>query len=145
MKVKECMCENVCTCAPDATVSEAAKKMCDHHIGCIPVCDNNNCVVGILTDRDIILRSVACGKDSNSTKISDIMTCNAICCDCNNEITKASNLMGEYQIRRIPVTENGKLVGILTLGDMARNKQIDNHFVGETAECICGCNKNNAE
>lgn len=145
MKVKECMFENVCYCNSNSTISEAAKKMSENHIGCIPVCNDEKCVVGILTDRDITLRSVACNKDANTTKVSEIMSCNTVCCDCNSEITEASKIMGDEQVRRIPVTENGKLVGILTLGDMARSKQINNNFVGETAECICSCNKKNAQ
>lgn len=145
MKVKECMCENVCYCNSNSTISEATKKMSENHIGCIPVCNDEKCVVGILTDRDITLRSVACNKDANTTKVSEIMSCNTVCCDCNSEITEASKIMGDEQVRRIPVTENGKLVGILTLGDMARSKQINNNFVGETAECICSCNKKNAQ
>ncbi len=145
MKVKDCMCGQVCYCKPDEAVSEVAKKMCQNHIGCIPVCNDENCVVGILTDRDIILRSVACNKDVCNTKVCDVMSCNVICCDCNSEMTEASKIMGEQQIRRIPVTENGKLVGILTLGDMAKNKQLDDQFVGKTANSICGCDKKNAE
>lgn len=145
MKVKECMCNEVCYCKPDSSVNEVAKIMSENHIGCIPVCNDENCVVGILTDRDIILRTVACDKDSKNTKVSDIMSCNTICCDCNCEITEASKLMKDEQIRRIPVTENGKIVGILTLGDLAKNKQLDDEFVGKTAECICGCGNKNAE
>ncbi len=145
MKISECMCGDICYCMPDATISEVAKKMCENHVGCIPVCNSDNCVVGILTDRDIILRAVACGKDTNTTKVSDVMTCNTISCDCNVDIKEASDIMGKEQIRRIPVTENGKLVGILTLGDIAKNKQINNEFVGRTAECICGCNDKNAQ
>ena len=88
---------------------------------------------------------MACGKDSNSTKVRDVMSKEAKCCDCNTDIAEASKIMGQEQVRRIPVTENGKLVGMLTLGDMARNQQINNEFVGKTAECICGCNDKNAQ
>ena len=145
MKVKECMCGEVCYCKPDCSINEVAKLMCENHIGCIPVCNDEKCVVGILTDRDIILRTVACDKSASNTKVSDVMTCNTKCCDCNTDIAEASKIMGQEQVRRIPVTENGKLVGMLTLGDMARNQQINNEFVGKTAECICGCNEKNAE
>ena len=145
MKVKECMCSEVCFCKPDSTISQVAKMMSKNHIGCIPVCNENNCVIGILTDRDIILRAVACDKDTNNTKVSEIMSCNTICCDCDSELKEISKTMGEQQVRRIPVTENGKLVGILTLGDLAKNKQINSTFVGETTECICGCDSKNAE
>ena len=75
MKVKECMCNNVCCVKPETNIKEVAKLMCDNHIGCIPVCDNNDCVCGIVTDRDVLLRCVACNKDTNQTPVSDIMSC----------------------------------------------------------------------
>ena len=59
MKVKDCMCENVWCVKPETKINEIAKLMMENHVGCIPVCDNNNCICGILTDRDIILRSIA--------------------------------------------------------------------------------------
>ena len=65
--------------------------------------------------------------------LRDVMSKEAKCCDCNTDIAEVSKIMGQEQVRRIPVTENGKLVGILTLGDMARNQQINNEFVGKTA------------
>ena len=80
MNVKDCMSTNVCYCTPDSYIKEAAKLMCDNHVGCIPVCNDDKCIVGVITDRDVILRSIACGKDVNNTKVSDIMTCNPCCC-----------------------------------------------------------------
>ena len=65
MKVKDCMCNQVTCVTPESTVKDCAKLMCNKHVGCIPVCDNNNNVVGLVTDRDIILRSIACDKDTN--------------------------------------------------------------------------------
>ena len=102
MKVKECMCEEVCCCTPDTKITDVAKMMNEKHVGCIPVCNSDNCVVGILTDRDIILRGVACGKDANSTNVGEIMTCNTTCCDCNDDIASVTKKMGETGIRRIP-------------------------------------------
>ena len=64
-------------------INEVAKLMSEHHIGCIPVCDTNNCICGIVTDRDVLLRSVCCNKDLNTTPVSDIMTCNV--CTCKEE------------------------------------------------------------
>ena len=72
MKVNECMCNDVCCVKPEDNVENVAKVMCNNHIGCVPVCDSNNCICGILTDRDIILRAIACDKDVKSTKVSDI-------------------------------------------------------------------------
>lgn len=145
MKVKECMCNEVTCITPDSTVQECAKIMCNKHIGCIPVCDGSNQVVGLVTDRDIILRSVACDKDVKQTPISDIMSCKVCCCGPDMEIEEAEKLMGEQQIRRIPVVDNGKIVGILTLGDLAANQNVDEEGLCETVENICGCNEHNAE
>jgi len=141
MKVKECMCNNVYYCTPNTKVSDVAKMMNQNGVGCIPVCNDEKCVVGILTDRDIILRSVACDKDASNTCVSDIMTCNTICCDCNEEVNTAAENMGKTGIRRIPVTENGKLVGILTMGDLAKHQNISCNCVGTTFEHICNCDQ----
>ena len=145
MKAKECMCENVCYCTPETTISDVAKIMNEYKVGCVPVCDNQNCVVGILTDRDIILRSVACGKDANTTHVSEIMTCNTTCCDCNDDIGSITECMGKTGVRRIPVTEKGKLVGMLTIGDLAKHQNVSQECVGNTLENICNCNHQNAQ
>ena len=143
MKVKECMCSNVCYCTPSTKISDVAKMMNEKHVGCIPVCDEKNCVVGILTDRDIILRSIACDKDVRNTNVSEIMSCNTVCCDCNEEVNIAAQNMEKTGIRRIPVTENGKLVGMLTIGDLAKHQNISTECVGTTFEHICNCNNKN--
>lgn len=138
MKVKECMCQEVCWVKPENTVSDVAKLMCNQHVGCIPVCDKDNKVVGLVTDRDIILRSIACNKDINTTPVSDIMSCNVCCCGPEEEISHAEKLMSDLQIRRIPVVENDKIVGILTIGDLAENSQkISPEKVCGTLEHIC--------
>ena len=74
MKVKDCMCTDVCCVKPETTIRDVAKLMSQNHIGSIPVCDTNNCLCGIVTDRDIILRSIACDKDVKTTPVSDIMS-----------------------------------------------------------------------
>ena len=140
MKVKDCMCGEVCCVKPDATVCEVAKLMEKNHIGCVPVCNNENCIVGVITDRDIILRSVACDKDLKTTKASEIMTCNVCTCNENDEICDVEHKMASNQIRRIPVVENDKVIGILTLGDLAQNSQeVGAKHVCNTMEDICNC------
>ena len=142
MKVKDCMCEDVCTIKPESTLKEVAKMMSEKHIGCMPVCDNNNCVCGIITDRDLVLRGIACNKDINNTKVSDIMTCNVCSCSETDDITNAETKMGQKQIRRLPVCdENNKIVGILTIGDLA-NKKINKEELSTTLEDICNYNGN---
>ncbi len=148
MKVKECMSADVCYCSPESTVYDAAKLMNDNHVGCIPVCDNNKNVVGILTDRDVTLRTVACDKDVKTTPVSEVMTCKVCCCDSESDINEATDLMASLQIRRIPVMQDNKIVGMLTVGDLANNhQQIDSKEVCHTLEGIChnGIYSKNAE
>jgi len=144
MKVKECMCNDVCCVKPETKIQEVAKLMAENHIGCIPVCDNNNCICGIVTDRDILLRSVACNKDCNQTPVSDIMTCDVCTCMEDDEMTNAESKMGQNQIRRLPVCDNqNKVVGILTLGDLAQNgTTLGQNQVCTTFENICDCQGN---
>lgn len=140
MKVKDCMCNDICCVKPDSKINEVAKLMSTNHIGCIPVCNENNSIVGIVTDRDIILRSIACDKDINTTPVSEIMTCNVCTCDTEEDIKNAENKMSKYQIRRLPVIENNKVVGILTIGDLAHNDiQIGREDICKTISNICNC------
>lgn len=147
MKVKDCMCQNVCCVKPETKINEVAKLMSEHHIGCIPVCDNNNCICGILTDRDILLRTVACNKDANTTTASDIMSTDVCTCKQEDDMVNAENKMSNYQIRRLPVCdENNCVIGILTMGDLAQNDiQLGKQEVCTTIENICNCHggKNN--
>ena len=142
MKVKECMCNNVCYCTPETTISDVAKQMNQNHIGCIPVCDNGNNLVGLVTDRDIILRAVACNKNTNTTPVSEIMTTKIYWCDSNAELAEATKLMSDMQVKRVPVVDNGKIIGIITLGDLANNQEISGKTVNQTLENICNCQAN---
>ena len=148
MKVKECMCDDVCCVKPETKIKEVAKLMSENHIGSIPVCDQNQCICGIVTDRDILLRCVACDKDTNQTSVSEIMSCNVCTCKEDDDITNAQTQMSQNQIRRLPVCNSkNEVVGILTLGDLAQNTQsIGQQQVNETIENICNCLQNkNAE
>ena len=139
MKVKECMCDDVCCVKPETKIKEVAKLMSENHIGSIPVCDQNQCICGIVTDRDILLRCVACDKDTNQTSVSEIMSCNVCTCKEDDDITNAQTQMSQNQIRRLPVCNSkNEVVGILTLGDLAQNTQsIGQQQVNETIENIC--------
>lgn len=142
MKVKDCMCQNVYCVKPETKINEIAKLMSENHIGCIPVCDNNNCICGILTDRDILLRTVACNKDINTTTASEIMSTNVCTCKEDDDMVNAENKMSNHQIRRLPVCdENNHVIGILTLGDLAQNDtELGKQEVCTTINNICDCN-----
>lgn len=141
MKIQDCMSKNVCCVKPETKITEIAKLMKDNHIGCVPVCDNNNCVCGILTDRDILLRTVACNKDINTTTANEIMTTNVCTCKQDEEVSNAESKMSAYQIRRIPVCdENNCVVGIFTLANLSeKDQQIGKESVCDTLNNICDC------
>lgn len=146
MKVKDCMCSQIVYLKPENTVEDCAKLMCSKHIGCVPICDNNNVIVGLVTDRDVILRGIACDKDIKSTPLSDIMTCNICSCSPEDEIDEAEKKMSKEQIRRLPVIdENNKIIGIITLGDLCKNENVNTQDVSKTLENICKYNEKNAE
>ena len=145
MKVYECMCNEVNWVKPSDSIANCAKIMNENHIGCVPVCDESESVIGLVTDRDIVLRSIAADKDVNSTPVSEIMTNNVCICSPETDIEYAQSIMSENQIRRIPVVEDNRLVGIITLGDLAANKEVNNEGVSSTLESICNCDCKNAE
>ena len=145
MEVRDCMCNEVSWVKPNDSVCNCAKLMSTNHIGCVPVCDDNQRVVGLVTDRDIVLRAIAADKDVKTTPVSEIMSCNVCICNPDMDVNEVQNMMSENQIRRIPVMENNKIVGILTLGDLAANKGVNNEMVSTTLENICNCNEKNAE
>lgn len=106
---------------PNSTVSEAAKLMHRHNIGAVPVVEGDT-VRGMLTDRDIVLRCVAQDRDPATLKVSDICSQGAVSVSPNQSVSDAMNLMATEQVRRLPVVENGRLVGMLSLADIAREK-----------------------
>ena len=111
MKVKDVMTRNVAYINPASTVVEAAQLMQKHNVGSVPVCDENG-IIGIVTDRDIIVRNIAHGKDPHQTPVKDVMTSEVTSVDPETEIRDVFGIMSEKKIRRIPVVENNQLVGL---------------------------------
>ena len=120
MQVKEVMTSGVECMRPDASLQEAARKMRDLDVGPMPVCGDNDRLVGMLTDRDIAVRAVADGKDARTTSVRDVMTPDVIYCYEDQDVGEAARLMKENQVRRLVVLNRDKrLVGIVSLGDLA--------------------------
>lgn len=118
MKIKEIMSKDVACLNQEDSIEKAAQLMKQYNVGSIPVC-SNNMITGIVTDRDIALRSVASGQDSEQRKVSDIMTSNPIVGSPEMDVHDAAKIMSEEQIRRLPIVENNILVGIVSLGDIS--------------------------
>jgi CBS domain-containing protein len=119
MQIKEVMTKGVEVVRPDETLQEAARKMKSIDVGPLPVCDGDR-LIGMITDRDIIVRATAEGRDPKTTPVKDAMTPNVVTVYEDQDIDEAAALMKERQIRRLAVLDrNKKLVGILSLGDLA--------------------------
>ena len=117
MLVKEIMSSDIVSLNADDTIERAAQLMKQHDIGSIPVCSNNQ-VIGIVTDRDITMRSTAEGNQSQQA-VRDIMTANPVVGKPDMDIHDAAKLMSEKQIRRLPIVDNNSLVGMVSLGDIS--------------------------
>lgn len=125
MKLKEIMTKDVIAVSPDTSIFDAAQIMKDKNIGSVPICTDDMNVEGILTDRDIVLRIVCEGKNPRDTKCKQIMTDKLVVGKTDMEVDSALDLMGDLQVRRLPVVENGRLVGFVALGDLAVNRRFD--------------------
>jgi len=118
--IRELMSANPCTIEGDKPVAYAAKMMKDEDVGLAPVVEGDR-LVGTLTDRDIVTRVVAEGKDPQSVKVRDVASSNLVTVDPQQDLDEALRLMASNQIRRLPVVEeDGRLVGVIAQADVAR-------------------------
>jgi len=117
--ISEVMTREVETIAPEASVRDAARLMSELNVGSLPVCDGD-ALVGMITDRDITLRATASGRPPQSIAVAEVMTEASTCCSETDSVDDVLRMMGEQQIRRIPVVDARRhLVGIVSLGDLA--------------------------
>lgn len=125
MLVKDLMNPSVVTIEPGASAALAARLISRHNVGVLPVCSSDRKLRGMVTDRDIVLRCVAAEEDPAQTPVRDIMTRRCTAVSPGDDCRAAARIMSERQVRRLPVVENGKLVGMLSLGDLARSHRYD--------------------
>ncbi|MCM1149967.1 MAG: CBS domain-containing protein [Butyricicoccus sp.] len=121
MKICDIMSDKIVSVEQNEPVSAAAKLLKRCNVGAVPVCDDKGRLRGMLTDRDIVMRCVAAGADPKETKVSEVMSRGIITAEPFDEVEKAVRLMSADQVRRLPVLDDGRLVGMVTLCDMARN------------------------
>ncbi|KMJ58507.1 inosine-5'-monophosphate dehydrogenase [Bacillus sp. LL01] len=115
--VREVMTTNVDFCTPLDNVFEVATKMKDLDVGAIPIVENGE-LLGMITDRDLVVRGIA-EKHPGSNPVTNVMSDHLITIEPEASIEEAAHVMAEHQIRRLPVVENGSLIGIISLGDLA--------------------------
>lgn len=119
MKVRDIMTETVVPVHPQESVEVAARKLAHYNIGALPVCERDGQICGMVTDRDLVVRCLAANRSPAATTVGQIMTGRVISVRGDMEVSAAAHLMGRQQVRRLPVTENGRLCGMLSLGDLA--------------------------
>ena len=129
MLVKEIMSKKVVDINFNQTVFDACNKYKDHKVGCLVVIDKETCV-GIVTERDLIERTICMRRDPEQTKVKDIMSPNVITIHALDKIEKALEVMKEHKIKKLPVVLNNQIVGIITVTDISKARpEISKRFV----------------
>ena len=136
MKIRDVMSDSVVKIHPDEMVSVAARALAHHNIGVLPVCGNDGSVCGVVTDRDLVTRCLASGHMPENTRVRDVMTASVVLAKPDMDVGAAAHLMGRQQVRRLPVVEDGKLCGMVSLGDLA-NREACNPDAADALGDIC--------
>lgn len=123
MKLRDVMTNTVVRIHPNESVSVAARMLAHYNIGLLPVCGSDGRICGLVTDRDIVTRCLAANRSPQTTPVREVMTANVIAARPDMDTALAAGVMGREQIRRLPVVENGKLCGMVSLGDLARKEE----------------------
>jgi CBS domain-containing protein len=122
MKCAEVMTKDPACCGPEDTAQHAAKLMKQEDVGPIPVVSDSNSrqLVGIVTDRDLVVKLMADGRDPKTERVSAVMTRNPMTCGPDDDLDRAVHMMAEHQVRRLPVVDaTGRIVGIIAQADIA--------------------------
>ena len=133
MKVSDLMTSQPATVGPDDPCAKAATLMREEDCGAIPVVKGGK-LVGIVTDRDIAIRAVADGRDPKTTKVSEVMSADPVTVTPDTDADEARRLMADHQVRRLPVVEDGRLLGIVVTAQLARRENAEE--MGETIKEI---------
>ena len=138
MQVKDLMNPSVVTIEPASSAALAARLISRHNVGALPVCAGDGRLRGMVTDRDIVLRCIAAEEDPAQTPVRDIMTRECATVSPGDDCREATRLMAAQQVRRLPVVEDGKVVGMISLSDLARSGRFDL----EAAQALCEISEN---
>jgi CBS domain-containing protein len=131
--VKDLMTSELTTVAPETSVSEAAERMAREDIGPLPVVENDR-LVGIVTDRDLVVRVLAEGRDPRSTTVREVASKEPITVSVDDDLVTTLDLLAKHQVRRVPVVDGDRPVGIVAQADVAR--EVSSSWVGDVVEDI---------
>lgn len=118
MKLRDVMTSGVSCASPSDSILKVASDMKRHNVGIMPVCENGK-LVGLITDRDIAVECVSSGLDPKNCQVNEFMTGGLVVASPEMDVVEAAHLMGKEQVHRLPVVENGYLVGMVSIGDIA--------------------------
>jgi CBS domain-containing protein len=133
--VRDAMTEDPRSIGVSATVVEAARLMREQHIGSLPITENER-LIGMITDRDITTRVVAEAADPTTTSVGNVSSPDPVSVEPDSDLDEALRLMSRHQVRRLPVVENGRLVGIVAQADIALTLTDDETKTGALVEAI---------
>lgn len=141
MKVSEVMTKNVVRISPDESVNVAARMLTHYNIGALPVCTAGGKLCGMVTDRDLVVRCVAANRPTAQTQVRQVMTNSVLSVEPTAEIADAARLMGTQQVRRLPVVENGKVCGMVSIGDLTANRVLPEETFGALTDITSNIRK----
>ena len=136
MKIREVMTNRVVKIHPEESVSVAARTLQHYNIGALPVCGYDGALCGVVTERDLVTRCLAAGGKPEQMKVREGMTGKVISATPDMDTGAAASLMGRQQVRRLPVVENGRVCGMVSLGDLAKVEET-NPDAAEALGGIC--------
>jgi CBS domain-containing protein len=117
------------------TLTQAARRMRDLDVGALPICGDDHRLTGIITDRDIVIRCVAAGRDPETVTAGDPALARPYTADADADVSQVLQVMEEHRIRRLPVTDSHRLVGMISEADVAQH--LPDESVAEFIEAIC--------
>jgi CBS domain-containing protein len=120
-RASEIMTKDVTVITEDESVREAAQRLAQDDVGALPICDSNKQIKGMLTDRDIVVQVIARGKDVNTTRAKDMEQGEIVMLRPDDSIQHACDLMAQHQVRRLPVVDNGRVLGMVSQADVAKS------------------------
>ena len=141
MKVRDLMTPNVVRIHPEEPVAVAARTLTQYNIGALPVCGRDGQVYGMVTDRDLVTRCMASGRQADVMKVRDVMTGGVVSVGPDMDASVAAHLMGRQQVRRLPVVEDGLLCGMVSIGDLCQHER----SVSDAADALAEISSNVVE
>jgi len=132
MRIRDCMNTHVIAVTPEESAAVAARLMARHNVGALPVRAQDGSLCGIVTDRDLVLRCMALERKPTETSVARVMTTRVSCIAPTASLTQAADKMAREQVRRLPVVEGRRLVGMVTLGDLSHRDD----YAMEAAEAL---------